>query len=150
MDHVHPLSNLGGVSGLFSASRKDCIDGFSLDEHGLGTWRFRVPTGQGNHVNIRIHLELLKNSNAIRMIMSRLSSGNQKGGLNDNEPVQLILRPDIENRNFHETTKAYQGPEHRWPSLVEKQHTGFIFKPDKDHILNIFPNSKKKIQEYGA
>jgi predicted glycogen debranching enzyme len=57
----------------------------------------------------------------------------QAGRLADVKSVQLILRPDIENRNFHATTKAYQGPENHWPRCVSAFSNGFDFTPDTDH-----------------
>jgi len=49
--------------------------------------------------------------------------------LADCRQVQLILRPDIEDRSFHETTKAYLGPEHLWPESVTTHPHGFTFSP---------------------
>ena len=55
----------------------------------------------------------------------------------DSEPVEIILRPDIENRNFHTTTKAYTGPETLWPTAVKAFSDGFDFAPDPEHALRL-------------
>ncbi len=115
----------------------DCIDRFTRDDQGRGIWCFRVPTGQGCHVNLTIRLELLQNANTVLMTLHRSAADQRNGDLADDLPVQLILRPDIENRSFHETTKAYQGPENAWPAAVAKEKDGFTFRPDKTHHLRV-------------
>lgn len=52
----------------------------------------------------------------------------------DETPVDIILRPDIEWRGFHEKTKAFTGPEWRWPDAVESQSDGFSFHPERESI----------------
>jgi predicted glycogen debranching enzyme len=47
----------------------------------------------------------------------------------------LILRPDIEDRSFHETTKAYTGPENTFPEAISKIPKGFRFQPAQDRCL---------------
>jgi len=39
------------------------------------------------------------------------------------------LRPDLEHRSFHDTTKAFTGPEHAWPTAVVPKADGFCFHP---------------------
>ena len=58
-----------------------------------------------------------------------------KNKLDDHKAVQLILRPDIEDRSFHHTTKAYTGPELKWPHAIKSESNSFIFTPDSDRIL---------------
>jgi predicted glycogen debranching enzyme len=57
--------------------------------------------------------------------------------LADSKPVTIILRPDIENRNFHTVTKAYQGPENQWLDAVTALSNGFHFAPDSEHHLRV-------------
>ena len=47
--------------------------------------------------------------------------------LDDDKGVTLIIRPDIEDRSFHETVKAFKGPEKEWPKAVTPFNTGFNF-----------------------
>jgi len=115
----------------------DCFDKFILDDELKGTWRFRVPTGQGRYIKLIIKLEIMSGENSTRIAISRLSTDSEKFGLADHKPVQIILRPDIENRNAHYSTKAYKGPEHQWPKAVTVLRDGFIFKPEVEHGLQI-------------
>ncbi|MDP2643499.1 MAG: amylo-alpha-1,6-glucosidase, partial [Desulfobacterales bacterium] len=115
----------------------DFMDRFTRDPSGRGTWRFRVPVGGGKAVAVTIRLELLKDANALRMILTRLPAGSQADGPADDMPVRFILRPDIENRDFHGTTKAYQGPENTWPNSIAADSSGFNFDPDDEHHLTI-------------
>jgi predicted glycogen debranching enzyme len=51
--------------------------------------------------------------------------------------VRLILRPDVEDRSFHDLTKAYTGPESRWPGAVTAFEDGFRFAPDPSRALAV-------------
>ena len=120
-------------------SQELCFEGlhtFSIDEKGRGLWRFHVPTGQGEHVRITVSLSMVPDQNAIEIFFYRHPAEERTNRLSDEKPVRLILRPDVENRNFHHETKAYTGPETLWPSRVQGQPDGFIFRPDADHQLH--------------
>jgi len=75
--------------------------------------------------------------NAVRITFSRLFSKDFSAHLPDHKPVRLIMRPDIEDRSFHETTKAYHGPEHMWPEAIVADDDSFIFSPSDDRHLHI-------------
>jgi starch synthase (maltosyl-transferring) len=115
----------------------DCFDSFYFQSRARSVWRYQVPTGQGEHVFLSIGVEMVPGKNSMRMVFIRDSANSRQGMLADDEPVRLILRPDIESRNFHETTKAYQGPEHFWPGAVRSDKDGFTFVPDQEHRLNL-------------
>ncbi|RPH52167.1 MAG: glycogen debranching protein [Desulfobacteraceae bacterium] len=115
----------------------DCLDSFRLDNKAGGVWHYRIPTGQGEHILFDIMLRMVAGENAIRLIFQRLPDGNNDRCLSDNKEVQLILRPDIEYRNFHDTTKAYMGPEHSWPKALTAQANGFIFAPQGGNGLSV-------------
>jgi len=53
------------------------------------------------------------------------------------EPVELILRPDLEDRNVHEITKAFSGPEEQWDRAIQPQSDGFVFAPDPSRKLEM-------------
>jgi predicted glycogen debranching enzyme len=67
--------------------------------------------------------------------------------LDDRNPVQLILRPDIEFRNFHETTKAFLGPEDRWPAAIRSLTDGFLFTPTAAVILKMAVSRGRFVSE---
>ena len=115
----------------------DCFDSFCFQSRGRGVWRYQVPTGQGEHVFLTICVEMVPGKNSMRMVFIRDSAKSRQGMLADHEPVRLILRPDIESRNFHETTKAFQGPEHFWPGAVRSDKDGFTFVPEQEHRLSL-------------
>jgi len=123
--------------GYSQALNTDCLDRFCVSQGCVGLWRYHIPTGQGEHVLITVRVEMIKGKNAVSMSFFRHGSGDRAGQLADFKPVQIILRPDIENRNFHTTTKAYQGPEHHFPRCVSAFSNGFDFAPDKDHHLRM-------------
>jgi len=115
----------------------DCLDSFEFDCEGSGVWHYRVPTGQGEHILFDIILQMVAGENAVRLVFRRLSDGNDDRRLLDDKAVKLILRPDIEYRNFHDTTKAYKGPEHSWPKAVFTQADGFTFAPEGENGLSV-------------
>ncbi len=113
----------------------DCLDGFGFDYNSKGYWYYHVPTGQGEHVLLTIGLAMVPDRNAIVMEINRLPSESKMGRLADEIPIRLSLRPDIEDRNFHETTKAYLGPEKSFPAAIEKVARGFRFQPHPNRTL---------------
>jgi starch synthase (maltosyl-transferring) len=115
----------------------DCFVSFYSDLNSKGIWQFQVPTGQGQYVFLYVYVEMISGENGLRMIFFREPANDRNGRLPDHEPVRLILRPDIENRNFHDTTKAYQGPEHTWQDAVALNSNGFKFTPDQKHQLDM-------------
>jgi starch synthase (maltosyl-transferring) len=115
----------------------DCFDAFTQDTSGWGLWRFRVPSGQGEHILLTVGMRLDPHENRLRMLWYRYPTDGNRSSLPDTRPVQIILRPDIENRNFHETTKAYLGSETLFPTCVTAVPDGFIFHPDPLHRLEV-------------
>lgn len=115
----------------------DCFDSFCFDYNSRGFWRFHVPTGQGEYVTMTIGIEMVTEENAVRIFFYRNSDGRETGKLADHKDVHLILRPDIEDRTCHETTKAYLGPEHLWPDSVATLSGGFTFEPEPGRKLKI-------------
>jgi len=122
--------------GYSQAINSDCQDSFHFD-YSRGLWRFHVPTGQGEYVVISIEVKTISGEDAARMIFYRNPAAEHQKNLNDDSPVRLILRPDIEDRNFHDTTKAYLGPEDRWPPSIRADNNGFSFGSDPNRCLRI-------------
>jgi len=115
----------------------DCLDSFKFDYNSKGFWCFNIPCGQGEHVALIIKVEMLSGKNDLRMEFFRQPAEGKEGKLADHRQVKLILRPDIENRNFHELTKAYVGPEHLWRESVTFNSNGFTFAPEPEHNLRV-------------
>ena len=133
--------------GFSQEMNTNCLEAFALDGDGRGQWRYHIPTGQGEHVSITLGLEMTAGKNAVQLTFRRQTAGSAPARLNDSRPVQLILRPDIENRGFHETTKAYQGPENQWPQDLDCRPQGFEFTPDPWHRLSMHVSDGKFIRE---
>ncbi len=129
--------------GYSSEIKNDSLHTFHTDENNCGIWEYQPLTGQGEHISLIIQMEMIPGKNAvnIRFIRGQRLSFSKKlnllSQLDDDREVRLILRPDIEDRNFHETTKAYSGPEHHWKNAVNPHPEGFTFVPDVNRQLNI-------------
>jgi len=133
--------------GYSQALNTDCLEAFAVNDLGGGFWRYHVPTGQGENIWLTMGLNLVSGENALQMTFYRHPSDDRDDHLADNKPVQLILRPDIENRSFHETTKAFTGPEDHWPQSVRPYPQGFEFRPDSQHRLRVQVSSGGFIPE---
>jgi starch synthase (maltosyl-transferring) len=108
----------------------DRLETFSFDYRNGVRWHYRVPTGQGEHIDLDIALRMLDEpANAVHLDVHRRKARPHAQNLDDRRPVKLIVRPDIEDRNFHDTTKAFTGPEQQWPSAVRATQEAFRFAP---------------------
>ncbi len=112
------------------------LHAFHLAADGGGVWEYLVPVGTGLFVELCVKMEIVKNCNAVRITVFRHPCNAPKR-LPDQIPVQIILRPDIEDRNFHYNTKAAQGPEHYWKDQIHTSPHGFEFRAAPDRILSI-------------
>lgn len=130
-------------------SQEVCLDSldFFRQENGAGIWNFRIPTGRGGCIDLRISVVMIAGENAVRLAFERLGASLGRGMLDDAEPVQLILRPDIEDRSFHDVTKAYSGPETAWPAATHSGPAAFVFAPSSDRKLAIAISNGKFVRE---
>jgi len=133
--------------GYSQALDASCVHSFSMNREGQGIWHFRVPMGQGEHVRIVIGLEMIPHENAVRMVWHRQPVSEANGNLPDRAAVRLILRPDLEDRRFHDVTKAYTGPEERFPRSVVADDHGLRFAPDPARVLSIRISSGRFVSE---
>jgi len=112
-----------------------------LEQFALGAdhahWQFRVPFGYGKMVSIEIEATMLPGLNAVRLGFKRLHAVPHKHCLSDTENVRIIIFPDLEDRNFHEETKAFLGPEKSFPQAIHPQADGFVFSPDRNRQLKM-------------
>ena len=122
--------------GYSQSLGNDCLETFHIRGN-AGIWHFHIPTGQGETVALTLAVSLSQSSRAVQIQFFRHPRNENTGRLDDDSPVQLILRPDIEFRNFHETTKAYLGPEQQWPEAVRAFENGFHFEPVNEIDLKI-------------
>ena len=113
----------------------DCLTRFYVDHETGCRWEFTVPTGQGQHIILAITAAMLTDRNQIRLSFNRRAAKDKSGVLPDHQPVRLIVRPDIDDRDFHANTKAYIGPEHTWPAAINPMSEGFFFAPHPERKL---------------
>ncbi len=128
----------------------DCLQAFAAGNGGAGFWRYEVPGGQGEHVRLTICLEMIPGQNAVRIAVFRHPAGADPSRLADTTPVRLVLRPDVESRSFHDTTKAFTGPEHHFRNSIRETPGGFIFAPDERHqlMVTLSPGQFKREPEW--
>jgi len=108
----------------------DCLEEFAFDYRNGAAWRFQMITGQGEHIMLRIGIRMADDmANTVHLHVQRMPARAGHAELADKHPATLILRPDIENRNFHHSTKAYTGPEDQWPAAISTMEKGFAFNP---------------------
>jgi predicted glycogen debranching enzyme len=115
----------------------DSLQRFVLGDGRTGTWQYEIPAGQGQHLRLTLAAEMLPDRNALRLVFTRVAAGEAPDRMPDATAVRLILRPDIEDRSFHETTKAFTGPEHRFRQAVAPTPEGFVFRPDPGRCLRM-------------
>ena len=115
----------------------DVLDAFGFDFNASGYWRYRLPTGQGQHLVLDMAVHMPPQTNAVTITWYRHPAGKRRGRLADEHAITLILRPDIEDRNFHDATKAYTGLETRFPAAVRACDDGFVFQPNQTHALEV-------------
>lgn len=107
----------------------DCQEAFVVSPARFGEWRFEVPTGQGQYIRLDVRARMRPGENGIDISFRRHSAAKAPDQMPDDEPVRLIVRPDLEYRSFHDTTKAFTGPEQIWPETVTPAPDGFVFQP---------------------
>ncbi len=112
----------------------DCLQQFCRTADGRGLWCFQIPCGQGQNIRVSLHLRLAQDANAISLTFYR-HAGNNAGSLPKDQTVRLVLRPDIEDRDFHAVTKAYLGPQQQWETSVQAFEGGLQFSPDPQRTL---------------
>lgn len=116
------------------------LEDFTLAPDGAGEWRFRVSFGHKRTVVMLATLRMPDGVNAVSLVFTRLALGAREDALPDGEKVRLVVRPDLEDRSFHETTKALAGPEHKWPAAVRNEKRGFLFAPAPERGLAVKMN----------
>jgi len=113
----------------------DCQESFGQDLCGDARWTFRVPTGGGETVALDVRLRLAGEDNESTLTFRRHAGGRGSTDTPDEVPVNLVVRPDVEDRVSHSKTKAYEGAEDQWNRAVKARAGGFTFSPGGSHRL---------------
>ena len=101
---------------------------------GVANLTFKVHAGMGRFITIRMSIGMLDGENATQMVFERI--GDQCDSV-----VRLIVRPDIEDRNFHMETKAGGGLEDLWASKVSAEGAKLTFAPDPTRTFILKANN---------
>lgn len=132
------------ADGFISALNFTNLCGFELGPPAI--WNFIANAGDGRTVEIILRAEMLQEKNTVIFQFARPSTelGVSKS-LPADADVRLIVRFDIEDRNFHQETKRNGGAEYHFATnthLLDTKSTsspiGFAFTPDKDRQLHVF------------
>ena len=123
--------------GYSQTVARNFLKSFAVDENGVVSWRFEIPVGMGKLVYLAVGLRMWDDANTVTLEFRRRSGTGREDHLPDRSPVRIILRPDVEDRSYHETTKAYPGPGAAWPAAVTPRDNGFSFGPSRDHRLEV-------------
>lgn len=113
----------------------DTIENFTVNADGSGSWNFHLPVGNGFFVDLCVNMKMIDNQNTVRMEIFRRLAASESEYLSDELSVRIIVRPDIEDRNFHSETKAMYGAETHFPQSVETNHKSMTFTPSRDRSL---------------
>ena len=97
-------------------------------------WRFIVPCGMGRRVPLTARMALEPGKNRVAIRFRREASASVRTPA---VSVGLVLRPEIEWRNFHCKTKAYAGAEHLFPNVLADSADGFTFTPEPGAKLTL-------------
>lgn len=123
--------------GYSQAIGPETLDRSSFTYASTVFWHHKIPTGNGEHIELSLCLEMIDGKNMIRLSLFRHPTSGRYDRLSDAKAVTVILRPDIEDRNFHDTTKAYTGPETQWKNSVSPSEKGFVFHPHPERRMHV-------------
>ena len=116
-------------NGYTAQLTKACLEYVTASPDGTAAeWRFAVPCGMGRRVPIILRAALEPGANRVALRIRRAKQLNAWADPEDT--VGLVVRPDIEWRSFHCTTKAFAGPETDWPKHIRHLPDGFAFTPE--------------------
>ena len=111
---------------------------FTAGTENSARWQFLVPVGQGHSAPLTVTFEAALKTNAVRFHFERPKEIERNDLFSDQEfPVKIILRPDLEDRVNHEVTKAYQGAEETFVKALQAGKEGFLFSPQANRRLRI-------------
>jgi len=114
-----------------------CIRQVSVVGNSSLRWLFEIPVGMGKSITLEAVLRLVPETNLVKLVFTRIDCDSDECRLPTDDPVTLILRPHIEDRSFHTTTKAFAGAEQHWPAAVAPVANGFDFAPGGNHRLEM-------------
>jgi starch synthase (maltosyl-transferring) len=107
-------------------------------------WRFLANAGDGRTVEIHLEGDMLDGLNTTVLRFTRPAPAEASGIILPSHcDVRLIVRVDIEDRNFHSETKRNPGADYHFASHCQPlpEQAGFVFNPAPDRALRVFADS---------
>ena len=120
----------------------NCLISFETASDGGGLWHYKIPAGNGMYVSCTLKIQLEHGKNVARISLIRLSGKDRKNHLPDDSAVRFILRFDLEDRSFHNATKASY-VEKIWPGCIRENDRGFDFTPVPERTLSMVSSAGK-------
>jgi len=105
-------------------------------------WNFVAEAGDGRTVELRMTADMLAGSNTTVFTFARLAD-TRPADLPPRFEVRIIVRVDIEDRNFHSETQRNSGAESHFTEHCHELsgQTGFTFTPAPDRQLRVISNA---------
>jgi len=116
----------------------------TFEEGPPASWTFVAPAGDGQAAQIRLEMDMLEGHNATVLRFTRpLAPPLWGSDLPDHCDVRLIVRFDLEDRNFHWETTRSDELNHRFEGHTRSldQRPGFVFAPAPDRQLTVSSES---------
>jgi predicted glycogen debranching enzyme len=105
-------------------------------------WNFVAEAGDGRTVELRMTANMIEGSNTTVLTFTR-QPASRAADLPPQFDARLIVRVDIEDRNFHTETHRNGGADHHFAQNCRPAagHIGFAFTPAPDRQLRVFSNA---------
>ena len=87
----------------------DCFDAFTQEASGWGLWRFRVPSGQGEHVLLTVGMRLDPHENRLRMLWYRYPIDGNPSSLPDAKTRPADSSPGYRKPEFSRNHQGLSG-----------------------------------------
>ncbi len=108
-----------------------------LDSQSL-RWRFSVPAGLGQCLEMTVTSRLAAVGNSLQLFFSsEVERADGEAVQQPSSPISLIIRPDIDDRSQHSNTKAFKGAERRFPAALKNRQRGFTFTTEGGSRLSL-------------
>ncbi|MBP5300826.1 MAG: glycogen debranching enzyme N-terminal domain-containing protein [Victivallales bacterium] len=117
-----------------------CQQDFAVIAKNTFRWSFAVPSGMGGNVYLQVIYHLDEKANAGQLAFTRLVPPPEQEeifALDANEPVTLLVRPDVDDRSHHGATTASRGPEQEFPRRVATSKNAFAFRLESGNSLEM-------------
>ena len=129
------------IDGFSQEVTAKSLENYSAHPGNRAKWEFLVPDGHGGKCTLSVEFRMAFDRNCVELKFLRKL---RNDGISPE--ATLILRPDLEDRVNHTTTRACDGAEHHFPASIKSFADGFDFAP-ADRVLKMRVSSGKFHQE---